>query len=200
MNLCFVKVGSLTVDILFGVADKEIGSTFQNAEFDGICGLGFASLSVMNKKETFIERLKKQGEILRSVFCFYLNGQYASKGGELIIGGCDVKAEIYIPLSKRGYWEFHLQSLVVSSHSGGDMLICNHCSGILDTGTSLIIGPDESIERINRKLGAKKNHRTGEYNIDCRASNLPTITFQFAVDYTITLYPKDYILRIHAVN
>lgn len=163
-------------------------------------GLGFARLSVTDKRVTLIERLKIQGKILQAVFCFYLNGQNTRNGGLLIIGGCDDEAEIYIPLSKPGYWEFILESLIMSHDDDGNSVICNHCSGILDTGTSLIIGPDEYIDRINRKIGGTKNRKTGEYRISCSASKLPKIVFQFTADYSVILYPKDYILKVHTVD
>ena len=40
------EAGGLTSRVMFGEATKEPGITFKEAKFDGLCGLGFKTISV----------------------------------------------------------------------------------------------------------------------------------------------------------
>lgn len=183
---------------VFGEITEQPGKTFENSAFDGIFGLGFSSISVSDRKSTPIDRLKSQGTIKKRVFCFHLNSKTAKIGGELIIGGCDVEAKHYVPVTKLGYWQFLLSSIKVIPHNSKRAKIFKACVGgcqaIMDTGTSLITGPRNEITIINDLIGAKLNKATSEYHIDCDAIGLPNIEFDFQ-GVVITLTPKEYVLK-----
>ncbi|XP_031617164.1 lysosomal aspartic protease-like [Contarinia nasturtii] len=203
-----VRVGNLEIkNQIFGEVTKEIGSTFVNVKFDGIFGLGFPSISVSDKVSPLV-RMQQQGVIKRRMFCFILHHTDEKKspygnyyiGGELHIGGCEYKPVLYVPLTKLGYWQFLMSSVIVKKPSGSRFYACDGgCQAIMDSGTSLITGPASEVDVINEILGAKKNHNTGEYHIDCRMTRninaRPKITFIIGGE-EFTLTAKDYILQI----
>lgn len=128
---------------MFGEVTQETGSSFTNAKFDGIFGMGFPSISVSDRISP-IDRMKKQGTIERRVFCFILNHKNEKKvngmdvGGELQIGGCEAEPIVYIPLTKLGYWQFLMSGVVLTKTNGYENYFCqNGCQAIMDTGTSL---------------------------------------------------------------
>lgn len=186
---------------------KETGPTFINAPFDGIFGLGFPAISVSDKISP-MERLQQQNVIKRKVFCCILNhkNEVMSSngkeiGGELQIGGCEYTPTVYIPLTKLGYWQFLMSSVIVTKPDGSQFIACKSgCQAIMDTGTSLITGPAAEVNRINKILGAYLNEETYEYHIDCaKIRNIkyqPTITFQIQNE-EFKLTAKDYILQIN---
>ena len=85
------SISDFTADYqLFVLAFKDSG--FDNLNSDGFLGLGFNLLSEYNP--TFIENLKNQGAIRRSIFSLYLsNINYNNHiKSSFIIGGHDSEA------------------------------------------------------------------------------------------------------------
>ncbi|XP_055312127.1 cathepsin D-like [Sitodiplosis mosellana] len=202
-----VKMANLKIrKQVFGEVTRETGSTFVNAKFDGIFGMGFPSISVSDKISP-MERLKNQTVIQHKVFCFILHhkNEVLSKsgmeiGGELQIGGCEHKPAVYIPLTKLGYWQFLMSSVIVTKPGSSPFTACsNGCQAIMDTGTSLITGPAYDVNIINKILGAYKNEETGEYHIDCsKRTNTKSPTIAFLIHgLRFELTAKDYILQIN---
>lgn len=90
-----------------------------------------------------------------AMLLFRKEGQ--APGGELLLGGSDPKHYTgeftYVPVTKKGYWQFKMDSLEVGGSGGGEF--CKGgCQAIADTGTSLIAGPTKDIEELNAKIGA----------------------------------------------
>ncbi|WP_411027272.1 pepsin-like aspartyl protease, partial [Salmonella sp. s54925] len=113
------------------------------------------------------------------IFSFYLNrNEGKTPGGELILGGSDpahYKGEItYVPVSKKGYWQFKMDSIMLD----GKSTCCKDgCQAIADTGTSLIAGPTQEIKELNAKIGATPAI-SGAYMINCSIiDSLPPVTF-----------------------
>lgn len=176
----------------------EPGQTFVNSKFDGILGLGFRSIST-TKMPTIIDNLFKQNKIKRRVFSFHMNPASSGlAGGELIIGGSD--PEYYtppmytIPITKPGYWQFRMDGVKV-----GRLSVCKYgCNAILDTGTSLIGGPDSEIKAINRQIGARiiPYISTEDYYVECsKLNSLPDVDFIIGGN-KFSLHPKQYFLKV----
>ncbi|KAK2569315.1 Lysosomal aspartic protease [Acropora cervicornis] len=180
--------GFLSTDVVAGLADQhqtfaeatsEPGVAFVAAKFDGILGMAYETISVDGVTPVF-QNMVKQGLVKSPVFCFYLNrNPSGTPGGELILGGSDPKHYTgdftYIPVSKRGYWQFKMDGVLLN----GEPVFCNgSCQAIADTGTSLIGGPK------------------AEYIIDCsKIDSLPPIDFVLA-GKKFTLTGKDYVLKV----
>lgn len=153
-----VEVGDLVVkDQEFIEATQEGSLTFVLAKFDGILGLGFQEISVGNAVPVWYNMVQ-QGLVKEEVFSFWLNRDPdAEEGGEIIFGGVDPKhfkgSHTYIPITKKGYWQFEMGDFLVGNHSTG---VCQGgCAAIVDSGTSLLAGPTPVVTEINHAIGAE---------------------------------------------
>lgn len=190
--------GACVKDQKFAEATKEPGVAFIAAKFDGILGMGWNTISV-NKLPTVFDNMVEQGLVDEAVFSFWLNRNPAeANGGQLVLGGVDESlytGEInYMPLTKKAYWEVRMDGMTVGGDSG---MVCNGgCQAVLDTGTSLIVGPKDQVNAINKAIGATIMPITGEGMIDCaKIPELPTIEFQLG-GKTYALSGEDYILKV----
>lgn len=187
----------------FGEATELPGQTFMGTKFDGILGMGFDSISQDNVATPF-ERMLSQKLVQEPVFSFYLNrNQSESPGGEILFGGVDpnhfVGDIIYTPLTNQGYWQFKMGSVsVLTGDSDADSVTvaCSGgCQAIADTGTSLIVGPLDEIDKINKLLGATQISR-GEYQIsDCNLREMPDVIITIE-GHEFPLTPEQYVLQV----
>merc|ERR1712142_1275634 len=189
----FVSVDSCTVgDVTvasqyFAEAMKEPGLAFVAGMFDGILGMSFGDISV-NGLTTVFDNMIEQGVVDAPVFSFYLNHDMEGElGGELVLGGSDpnhYEGDFhYIPVSRALYWQITADGIKI----GEDTLdICNPCETIIDTGTSLIAGPDKDVKAIMEMLGADFQQGP-EWFIDCdKVPTMPSVTWVYdGVDYTL---------------
>jgi phytepsin len=152
-----VTIGGLKVQKqIFAEAVNEPGLTFLVAQFDGIMGLAFQSISVDGVPPVWYN-LVNQHLVQQQVFSFWLNRDESKKtGGELMLGGIDTTHYTgpitYVPLSNETYWEFQLGDILVGGKSTG--YCAKGCHAIADTGTSLIAGPSDMVKELNKRIGA----------------------------------------------
>ena len=163
ISLDTVSFGSpkLTVDNQpFILVDRD--GDLDGFDADGIIGLAFDSLS--DGYPTFVQNLKAQGVIDEAIFAFYLNDDDFSDEdvelqSEVMIGGYDAvkyaKNETihWIKLFNSGYWSIPISKVEFE----GAQLEGPATFGIIDTGTSLIIGPSSQVTQINNAIYKKHN-------------------------------------------
>jgi cathepsin D len=194
------QLGGLTVTgQTFAEALHEPGIAFVAAKFDGILGLAYSSISVDNVTPVWYNLLS-QGQVSSPVFSFWLsqNPDSDSAGGELVLGGTDPSRYtgdfMYAPLTSDTYWQFDMADIQVGGTSMG---FCNSgpCRAICDSGTSLIVGPKDNMDALNKMLGATVENGEGIFP-DCSViGSLPDI--QIVINgNTFTLTPTDYVLQI----
>lgn len=194
----YVTIGGAVIkNQTFGEAIIENGTSFEEAKFDGVLGLGFESISKDGVPPVF-NNMIKQGLVSEPVFSFYLNPNINGKvGGEIIFGGSDpnyYEGEFtYVPLSRIGYWQFAITSINIENQN--DLNLCMHgCEAVADTGTSLIMGPPNKMHSINQALGISKNTEN-YYSVDCKmVSNLPRVIFTIG-GKQFNLTSDQYILK-----
>ena len=181
----------LLKDMMFAeVTDATgLGLAYKIGKFDGILGMAFPILSV-NKVPTMFESMIQQGLVDKAEFSFYL-GKESGQKGELLLGGTNPQYYTgdfqYVPLKAQTYWEITMDSLKV-----GDTTFGEGNNAIVDSGTSLLTGPSDSVKAIAQAIGAKPLV-AGEYVVSCDATNLPN--FDFTLNGQVyTLTSADYLI------
>jgi len=191
-----MNIGGLNVKAqTFAEAVNEPGITFVAAQFDGIMGLAFVSISVDHVTPVWYN-IWSQGLVSSNLFSIYLsNNPSGSNGGELMLGGMDSKYYrgniTYVPLTSETYWEYHMDDFLVGGKSPG---WCQTCNVVADSGTSLIVGPKAYMDKLNIQLGALPVDGEGIFLTCPNLNSLPDITFVIGgVDFVIT--PAQYIIQ-----
>lgn len=176
-----------------GLSVTEPGNFFYDAQFDGIFGMAYQSLSAQHAT-TAVQGLIQQNLIPQPLFSFYLSGQ----SGELILGGVDTSlysGQIYwTPVTEQIYWQVGIDEFSINGQASG---WCSQgCQAIVDTGTPLIAVPQQYLATLFQDIGAQEG-QDGQYYVNCNnVQNLPTITFTIS-GYTFSLNPSGYILQIN---
>jgi hypothetical protein len=182
-----VNIGGINIpDYKFAEASstKGMGIGYYMAKFDGICGMGWSSIT-QGGGDSPIAALVKEGNLDKQEFAFYLGNNMP---GEMVVGGADPKHYTgdleYVSLSSETYWEVKLDSFKVGGQSATTAV-----KAIVDSGTSLLAGPKADVKKIAQMVGAKPiaGGLTGEYSIDCNAK---------APDFDITIGGKTFTLEL----
>uniref|UniRef100_A0A183C6T0 Peptidase A1 domain-containing protein n=1 Tax=Globodera pallida TaxID=36090 RepID=A0A183C6T0_GLOPA len=177
----------------FTEATSEPG--IENTKFDGLLGMAFAKISATHS--TVFDNMVTQHKVQEPVFAFWLSRNSTSElGGEITIGGTDQRHFVapinYTPVTRKAFWQFKIDSI----GGGKDKIACqNGCQAIADTGTTLILGPKNDVEKIQKYIGATP-HLHGKYKVPCkRVPTLPDISFNIG-GKVYTLKGKDYVWKI----
>jgi hypothetical protein len=163
-----------------------LGLAYSFGKFDGILGMGFTSISIDNTITVF-ENAIKQNKIDQPTFAFYLGD---NSDGELTFGGYDsskfIGELVTVPLTSATYWEIGLDSVTAGSYHSTPNSDGSVITGIIDSGTSLLVGPRREVTKLAAAVGAKPNF-TGQYTIDCSVlDSIPDIVFTIeGIDYNI---------------
>ncbi|NWT23093.1 CATE protein, partial [Cardinalis cardinalis] len=171
----------------FAESISEPGKAFLDAEFDGILGLAYPSLAVDGVTPVF-DNMMAQNLVELPLFSVYMSSNPASpQGGEVLFGGYDTSRFTgtlnWVPVTQQGYWQIQLDNIQL----GGTATFCaNGCQAIVDTGTSLIVGPTKEIKKLQNLIGAVSVD--GEYAVECsNLSVMPDLTFTInGLPYTLS--------------
>ena len=181
-----VNLGGFNVtDVGFGMM-KTLSKTFAEIPFDGILGMGFDAISV-DKLPTVFELAVQQGLIEDSIYSFYLTKDPDEEGSELILGGVDPQYNItafkFYDLIADTYYVTDLADFGLGNTSYGR----SSMRAIIDTGTTLIVGPLDVIKQVKAQFPD---------NLDCSdLSKYPNLYLTFGTD-TYVIEPEYYILNI----
>lgn len=177
-----VSLGGLSTQVDFAVATQEPGITFKAAKFDGILGMAWPRISV-DGITPVMQSLFNDGSLDEAVFGFYLQSNDNVKG-ELFIGGVDqskVSGSFrYVPVESDTYWQVSMPSMTMNGKS-----VTVVTDAIVDSGTSLIVGPKKDVANIAAAAGAVAVQQ-GEYSIDCKAT-VPDITVTLGGGTTLVI-------------
>lgn len=186
---------------IIGEALKEPTDSY-NYPFDGTFGFGWSIISATDQSSTPLDNLFEQKQIAKRLFCIKFTRdkqktlEAVPTGGELSIGGCDVEADYWRPLSVDGFWQIKMTKLEVGAASDGGkkLTLCeNGCEALFDTGMGPIGGPPDEIDLITKQIGAHFDNQSNYYVITpCDLTTLPNVDFQFG-EVTVTLTPDDYV-------
>lgn len=153
---------------------------------DGIFGMAWDSIS-QGGIPTFFTAQTTTND--RS-FSFFLS--HLGEESYIIAPGFDSSLFLgdlyYHKVIETKYWSLKMNDMLIGGHSVGGAIGEGNVKGVIDSGTSLIIG---SFDLINPIL-----HLIGNVEQDCsNIDELPTIDFIFD-GVTYTLSPRDYVLEI----
>merc|ERR1719375_2867972 len=89
---------------------------------------------------------------------------------------------VWAPVSHQSYWQVGIDDITFDGRPTG--LCPDGCQVAVDTGTSMLAGPSDMVDKLTAKLGAKE---------DCsNFDELPQLGFQLA-DRVLNLSPEDYM-------
>ncbi|XP_063338225.1 pepsin A-like [Pelmatolapia mariae] len=170
-----VTVAGLAVtNQIFGLSQTE-APFMKYMQTDGILGLAYPSLSASSATPVF-DNMVKEGLVEQDLFSVYLSSN--NQGGSVVtFGGVDTNhysgSITWIPLSHELYWQITVDSITVN----GQVVACyGGCQAIVDTGTSLVVGPQSDIDSISVWMGAFSLN--GDYIVNCNdVGQLPDVIF-----------------------
>ncbi|TFK02299.1 transmembrane protein 181 [Platysternon megacephalum] len=169
-----VQVGGIVdTNQIFGLSETEPSYLSYFAPYDGILGLAFPSISSSGATPVF-DNMMNEGLLSQDLFSVYLSSDN-KRGSFVMFGGIDSSYSSgslnWIPLSSETYWQITMDSITMNGH----LISCaNGCQAIIDTGTSVLVGPPPAISKILHYCRGLR--RPGK--ISCSAKHtLPDIIF-----------------------
>lgn len=164
---------------VFGVATLESQEfSDDTTKFDGLMGLAQSPLSNQGVL-TPVESLAKQGSISEAITSYKISR--VSDGlndGEITFGGLDeskfdpnslVTVDNVNPL---GFWEADF----TVSIDGQDLGLAGR-TGILDTGTTLIVAPANDAEALHAMIPGSQSDGQGGFTIPCTTNTVVSLNF-----------------------
>lgn len=187
-----------------GMADfvemtEESDNPFADAEWDGVLGLAQALSddSEFNIMTVLARGAGKggPGHLNKPVFAFYL-GQNVKDEAEITFGDYHEQRMLtplqWVNVSQEGYWQFQFSDITVDGQATG---LCKKygkrmCQGVLDTGSSLLMGPREDLDPLLKMINF--NDAT---HMECAKSHkFPKLGF-LVEGKLLEMEPDDYIDR-----
>ena len=98
--------------------------------------------------------------------------------------------------SNPGYWKISMEGIVLDGNTEASGCV-GSCVAIVDTGSSLLVGPVDQVHTINRQIGGLELvPGTGEYFVDCnKIPTMPDIDFVLN-GQAFTLSADEYVLQV----
>ncbi|KAJ2959734.1 hypothetical protein NQZ79_g4816 [Umbelopsis isabellina] len=165
-----LKITGQTIELA-----EQISSEFTSDPTDGLLGLAFDTITSVSGVQTPVDNLISQGLISKPIFGVFLGKESNGGGGEYLFGGIDdskysgTLATVSVD-SSQGFWGITVDSGSVASAS------IDSFSAIIDTGTTLLLLPDDQAKQVAAALSATDNG-DGTYSISCDASTLSDLSF-----------------------
>jgi len=182
----FCVGGSLCSKVRFIAATDESAEPFQEVPFDGIMGMGFNDLS-MGKGFNIPDDLNDSGQLPQGQFSFYLTDDGSS---EITFGGYKPESLasdiVWAPVTIQSYWQVKVEDITFNNQPTG--LCDGACQVAVDTGTSMLAGPSDLVDKLSSKIGASS---------DCsNFATLPKLGFKLG-NKVLNLDPEDYMDKGH---
>ncbi|PAV86150.1 hypothetical protein WR25_24452 [Diploscapter pachys] len=180
----------------FGQAETIADVFTDDPAFDGILGLAFQSLSVLDDWEPVFINAIKQGLLDQPLFTVYLEHRGAPNnvpGGVYTYGAIDTvncgELIAYQPLSSATYFQYTISNLSIADYvSKGKVDV------ISDTGTSFFGGPGYNIKKIAQATNSTWSKHDQLYYVDCATNVGP---FNITINNIVySVQPVNYIVDI----
>lgn len=183
-----VSVGDIDVPAaVFGEA-TTVASFFGGVPMDGILGLAYVSIAVDSVTPIF-DLMWKDKLIAKNQFSFYLDSA-DDTNSFVYFGGYDADYTDgnfqWVDVYEQMYYMTNFANMYINGNNLWTCVLMD-CTAIIDTGTSLLLGPQSSITAI-----------TGYINVAPDCSNihsLPNLDVKFSDTVTLSLTPDLYVLK-----
>lgn len=194
-KVCLGGADSFCAPADFVEMTEESDNPFRDAEWDGILGLG-QSVSDAQEFNIFgVLAANSTPRMDKPIFAVYL-GRRIEDEAEITFGG--VREErmasslTWVPLFTEGYWQFQFTDFLIDGKPTG---LCKkygtrRCQAVLDTGSSLMMGPHDDLSVILKAL-----HFTQDTQMNCSSKQVfPKLGFLIA-NRSFEMEPDDYMDR-----
>lgn len=187
------STGCIDMHVVMAVAMST--QPFKSFNFDGIIGLGLASLA-LSDEFSFFQMMHSSGQLPAPQFGVFLSeGEHEGEEPEISVGGYNSKRTMTdlawspVAMSDLGYWQVRILAVRVD---GVTLDVCKDgtCRGVVDTGTSHL-----GIPTPHDQLFADLLTTDAGDLLDCRLTHAPTIEFELE-SVNITLGASNYMRRL----
>jgi cathepsin D len=188
-----IVAGIVVKKQVFGEATSE-AKDFEGQPFDGLLGMAFVSISADSVVPVFYNMVS-QKVVQSGVFGFYLSPDDNETGSILNLGGTDPdyytgniqNHDIFLWFLGVEWYTILIESFYVDGSRNGECY--PFCRAILDTGTSLIVGPKASAQPIIDAIGTVQP--------DCsNLGSLPSFSVGMFGGYNYPLTPAQYVIKL----
>jgi len=166
--------------------DKLLNIHRDGVLFDGLAGLAKSTIS-KQPTITLVDSLRKSGALRNSIISFKIPRLADNRhDGEMTLGGMnparfDSRSVVTVKnQNKLGFWETPINQIKINGKSTG----WTNRTGVLDTGTALLIAPQEDVDAIHSQVpGAKQVD--GSWTVPCQTKVSISLTIgsmDFAID------------------
>jgi len=174
---------------------EESDDPFLGAEWDGILGLGQGVSDAPEFNVFAVLANASKPKMKQPIFAVFL-GRNVADHSEISFGG--VREErmdgpmLWVPVSVEGYWQFSFSDILVD---GKPLNLCakygkRQCQGVVDTGSSLFMGPDSELVPLLNAL-----QFPGSTKQNCSKTKVfPKMSFVIA-NRSFEMQPDDYMDR-----
>jgi len=181
-------VAGTSTQVTFGIAG-QLASFFADVPMDGILGLAYQSLAADGVTPVF-DDMVSQKEVSSSVFGIYLDDTPYDDNSGITLGGYDSSkftgSLAYFPLSSESYYVVDFTKVLLGGDDQKFCLPVIGCKAIVDSGTSLLVGPSDAVQTLTNKLNVAS---------DCsNLGDLPDLAFQFG-SQTFNLPAQFYVIQ-----
>jgi len=180
----------------FLLSTDEDGLVFRNGRFDGVMGLGKQDLAgILSRGDQgrgipfYINAINSQ-KLAEPKFSIFVS-KHMGKPGAVVLGGVNPKLYNGPIFTHKGhstaYWMVKMGSMKL-----GDQVVHTHgAMGIVDSGTSLLVGPPEIIQPILNQVRVEPDcsnmHQLKTLEINMSTTDGKTVTYK--------LTPEDYVMK-----
>mmetsp|Transcript_3532 Transcript_3532/g.8794 ORF Transcript_3532/g.8794 Transcript_3532/m.8794 type:complete len:469 (-) Transcript_3532:61-1467(-) len=150
-RVCLGSPAAFCADADFVEMTEESDDPFRDAEWDGVLGLGQA-ISDAPEFDVFGVLAKNATPGMhQSLFAVYL-GRRIQDEAEITFGNLREdrmdSALTWVPVSQEGYWQFQFQDFTINGKPANLCSSKSGCQGVLDTGSSLMMGPKGILDQL----------------------------------------------------
>ncbi|GFO15488.1 cathepsin d [Plakobranchus ocellatus] len=194
------NVAGLTVqNQTFGEAILEPNNVFEDTPISGIMGLGFPDIEE-EEEPTVFDNMVSQGILPAPVFSFYLK-RIEADGPDSVLTLGGTNSDFYtgeftfVDISESDQWQFKMDRIQL--FNGAGIIYPQGYGAVVDSGASLIIGPKDEVDHLNRELGGSPIPEFPRmFRLDCSTvPYLPDIEF-VVKGRKLALSSKYYIVRM----